>query len=329
MAKKIQWGILGCGGIAGAFARDLKHSKHGQLHAAGSRSRSKADAFAKTHKAQCAYGSYVQLVADPDIDIIYVGTPHPMHLENTLMAIEAGKHVLCEKPIAMNAAQTRRMIAAARKKDVFLMEAMWTRFFPAIRQVRKWIDRGCIGTIRAVESNFGIHFCVGPKHRIFNPDLGGGALLDVGIYPVSFASWVFGGAQPKKIVSTVHKTDTGVDDHAVIAFEYSGGATAALGTSSIVRLKNESRIYGTEGMIILHDPCHHPNRLTLEIVDKKPRIKEYSQPGSGMQFEADHVHTCLRKGKRQSDIMPLAESLAIMQTMDKIRKQWKLKYPNE
>jgi len=328
MAKKTRWGIMGCGGIADKFASDLKLTKQGKLHAVGSRSKAKAKKFASVHGAKQSYGSYEALVLDEDIDIIYVATPHPFHMENTLAAINAGKHVLCEKPIAMNAKQTRRMIAAARKKGVFLMEAMWTRFFPAIIQVRKWLDKERIGKIIALEADFGICPMIGPKHRLLNPDLGGGALLDLGIYPVSFASLVYDD-QPEKIISTVHMAKTGVDDHAVIGFQYPDNATAALGTSSILRMKNEARVMGTKGKIIIHEDFFHPDRLTLEIEGEKPKTKIFPHPGIGMQFEAEHVNKCLKKGLTESPIMTLNESLAIMQTMDKIRRQWKLKYYNE
>ena len=328
MTKKFRWGIMGCGGIANQFANDLVLSKYGQLVAVGSRSKAKAKQFAGKHGNVAAYDSYEELAADPDVDAVYVATPHPYHMENALLAIANGKHVLCEKPLTINAKQSRRMIAAAQKKGVFLMEGMWTRFFPAMVQLRKWLASGRIGKVLAVEADFGVHFNAGPKHRIFNPELGGGALLDLGIYPISFASMIFG-AQPKKIVSAVHKYHTGVDDHAVIAFEYVGGETASIGISSVVRMKNEVRIFGTKGRVTVHEMFLRSSGLTLELEGKNGRTYDFPYSGAGMHFEADHVHQCLRKGKLESDIMPLNETLAIMQTLDTIRKQWKLKYPGE
>lgn len=328
MAKKIRWGILGCGRIAHKFASDLPLTQYGQLAAVASRSRAKADKFAADHGGPVACGSYEQLCADPAIDIVYVATPHPYHAEHALVAIRHGKHVLCEKPIALNARQIRRMIAAAAKHDVFLMEGMWTRCFPAMVRLRKWLAAGRIGKVLAVEADFGIRFDVGPDHRILNPDLGGGALLDLGIYPVSLASMVFG-QQPETIVSIVHKAETGVDDHAVITFEYPGGATAAIAASSIVRMKNEARIYGTDGMITVDNNFIHPDRLTLHAEGKQPKTLNLPFDGFGFHYEADHVHRCLHKGMRQSDYLLLDESLAVMQTLDKIRRQWKLKYPDE
>jgi predicted dehydrogenase len=328
MTQKINWGVMGCGGIAGKFASDLPLTKYGRLAAVGSRSNAKAQKFAAQHGAARAYGSYEELAADPEVDIVYVATPHPCHMENTLLAIAHGKHVLCEKPFALNAKQTRRMIAAAQKKGVFLMEAMWARFFPALAQIRTWIAQERIGTVFAVEADFGIHFKIDPEHRILNPELGGGALLDLGIYPVSFASMVYG-TQPEKIVSVMHKAATGVDDQAVLAFEYPDGATATLSTASRVALRNEARIFGAAGTIIVHPWFFFTNRLTLQVDGKKEKVFHFPYPGIGLHFEAEHVHHCLRKGKRESDIMPLNETAAIMQTLDRIRKQWKLRYPGE
>lgn len=328
MVKKINWGILGCGKIAGNFAGDLVYSKYGRLAAAASRSKQKAAAFAKHHGAVAAYGSYERLVQDAGIDAVYIATPHPMHADNALLAIEAGKHVLCEKPITINARQLERLILAARKKGVFLMEGMWTRFFPAMVRLRQWLREGRIGQVLGVEADFGVKFNAGPDHRIHNPHLGGGALLDLGIYPISFASMVYG-VQPEKIVSMVHFCPTDVDDHAVLAFQYSQGATAGIGISSRVIFKQEARIYGTEGRITVHENFYRPNRLTLQMADKNPKTITLGHPGNGLFFEADHVAQCLRKGLFESDILPLAESLAIMKTMDRIRRQWKMRYPGE
>ena len=249
-------------------------------------------------------------------------------MENTLLAIRAGKAVLCEKPVSMNARQLQRMITAAKKQKVFLMEAMWTRFFPAVEQVRKWLADKRIGRVLALEADFGIHFKVGPSHRIFNPELGGGALLDLGIYIVSMASMIYG-SQPKKITSSVHFSKSGVDDQSTLLFEYEQGATAVLMSSAQVHIRPEVRIYGTEGQIYIHELFICPSRVTLQVVGENPETLSFPYPGHGMQYEADHVAEYLQKDKLQSDIMPPDESLAIMRTLDKIRRQWKLTYPNE
>ncbi|MCD6174257.1 MAG: Gfo/Idh/MocA family oxidoreductase [Planctomycetes bacterium] len=328
MSKTINWGILGCGGIAGKFADDLAHSQWGELAAVGSRSKRKANAFAKKHNAPVACGSYEELVTDADVDAVYVATPHPMHMEHSILAMRAGKAVLCEKPVAMNAKQLRRMIKTAQKNDVFFMEGMWSRFLPATVQLRKWLREKRIGRVLALEADFGIHFKVGPKHRINNPTLGGGALLDLGIYPVSFASMVYA-EPPKTIVSAVHMGKTGVDDQSSLTFQYDHGATAMLACSSRVEMNAEARIYARKGMIAAGPNFYRPQTLTLQLKDRQPKTVNFSHPGNGFQFEADHIANCLRKKKTQSNLMPLDESLEIMQTMDRIRKQWKLKYPDE
>lgn len=328
MANKVRWGILGCGVIAGQFADDLAYSQHGFLQAVASRSSQKAQDFARQKNALRARGSYEDLVRDPEVDIVYVATPHPFHMDHTLLALAAGKPVLCEKPIALNARQLSRMIKAATERKLFLMEAMWTRCFPAVEQVSKWLADKRIGQVRVLEADFGINSMAGPEHRINNLQLGGGALLDLGIYVVSLASLVFG-RQPEKISSSVHFSPTRVDDQSALLFEYEDGASAVLLSSSRVYLRPEARIYGTAGRIILHEHFYRPGRVTLEMEGKNPETLTFPHPGLGLQYEADHAAECLQNLKVQSSRMPLDESLAIMKTMDKIRRQWKFKYPQE
>ena len=328
MAKKLKWGIIGCGRIAGCFAGDLPLTKNGELYAVAARSKDRADAFAKKYKAQVAYDSYEQLVTDPQVDVVYVATPHTFHMDGVMLAISAGKHVLCEKQITINAKQLKKLIAAAQKQGVFLMEGMWTRFFPATARVRRWIAEGRIGQVMGLEADFGVKFNAGPEHRIHDPHLGGGALLDLGVYPISFASMVYG-RQPEKITSSVHFCETGVDDQAALVFQYDQGRTAMLGCCSRAVFKQEARIYGQLGMITVHENFYRPHSLTLTMKDRKPKTVEFPHPGHGFLFEAEHVGNCIRKKMLQSNIMPLGESLEIMQTMDTIRRSWKLKYPGE
>lgn len=321
MSKKIKFGIMGCGTIGATFAGDLKHAEHCKLSAVASRSQEKADLFARKYKAKTGYDSYEKLVADPEVDVVYVATPHPLHFENSLLAINAGKHVLCEKPITMNAGELRQLIAAAKKNKVFLMEGMWTRCFPAMAKIRKWLAADKIGKVMAVQADFGVKFEVGPEHRIFNPELGGGAMLDLGVYPISFASMVFGRA-PKKIQSAATFHSPGVDDHLALIFEYDQGELATIGCSTIIKYKHEARIYGQQGMIIVNEWFTRPRSISLIMQDKKEKIFEFPHPGTGFFYEADHVADCIKNGMTESDIMPLAESLQIQQTMDKIRKKW-------
>jgi len=328
MARKIRWGILGCGTIAADFAEDIVLTKNCEVLAAGSRTSQKAKAFAKKFGIKRWYGSYQQLLSDGDIDIVYVATPHTLHMQNTLDSIRAGKAVLCEKPIAINAKQFRRMQRAAKKKGVFLMEGMWTRFFPSMYLLRKWLKQKLIGDVLELKADFGVHFRVGPKHRIHNPKLGGGALLDLGIYVVSMASMVFG-RQPKKIVSLVHKEKTGVDDQSSIVFQYDNGRGASLSCSGRFWMKQQLCIYGTKGMIIIPDDFYCHSKVMLELEGKKKKVYDFTYRGNGFQYEAEHVANCLNSKKTESDIMGLDESGAIMETMDKIRRQWKLKYTDE
>lgn len=328
MARKIRWGILGCGTIAGEFAEDIAITKNCEILAAGSRTPQKAKAFAKKFGIKIWYGSYQQLLRDGDVDIVYVATPHTLHMQNTLDSIRAGKPVLCEKPIAINAKQFRRMQRVAKAKGVFLMEGMWTRFFPSMKLIRKWLKEKLIGDVLELKADFGVHFRTGQKHRIHNPKLGGGALLDLGIYVVSLASMVFG-RQPKKIVSLVHKEKNGVDDQSSLVFQYEGGRGASLSCSSRFWMKQHLCIYGTKGMIIIPDDFYRPSKVVLELESKKQKIYDFAYRGNGFEYEAEHVADCLSKKKTESDIMPLDESGAIMETMDKIRRQWKLKYPDE
>jgi dihydrodiol dehydrogenase / D-xylose 1-dehydrogenase (NADP) len=328
MSKKIQWGILGCGTIANEFAYDLAYTINSELVAAGSRSLEKARAFAKKYKAKRFYGSYQDLVKDNDVDVVYVATPHPFHNENTLQAVSAGKAVLCEKPAALNARQFLRMKNAAAKKGVFLMEGMWTRFFPVMCILKRWLDEKQIGDILEVKADFGFHFKVPAGHRIHNMKLGGGALLDLGIYPVSLASFVYH-KQPRKIISIVHKEKSGADEQDSILFQYENGASASLSCTSRVMMKQQVCIYGTKGMILIPDNFYRPTEITLKMEGQAEKTYNFLHPGTGFQYEIDHVADCVSKGKLQSDIMSLNESLEILQTMDKIRKQWNLKYPNE
>jgi len=326
--KKIRFGILGCGRIADEFVSDLVYAKGCECVAVGSRGLKKGKAFADKFGISRAYGSYDQLVSDGDVDVVYVATPHPFHMENTLASVKAGKGVLCEKPVAVNAGQFRKMRSAAEKKGVFLMEAMWTRFFPAIKQIRKWLDEGKIGEVLEVKAEFGVHFKVDAKHRIHNRSLGGGGLLDLGIYPVSFASLVFG-AQPSRIESVVHKERNGVDDQADMLFQYSGGASACLSCSTRFAMKQEAIVYGSKGMIIIEKDFFHPSQVVLQMEGKGAKVYEFGYEGNGLHFEAEHVGQCVSKGATESVLMSLDESMDIMKTMDRIRKGWKLKYPCE
>ncbi|MCA0758475.1 Gfo/Idh/MocA family oxidoreductase [Paenibacillus sp. N4] len=323
--RTIKWGIFGPGGISSKFAGDLKYAAGAELVAVGGRSLEKAERFAEEHQVPRAYGSLEELAADPDVDIVYIGTLHTVHKENAAQLLRAGKSVLCEKPFAMNAAETADMIQAARENGVFLMEAMWTRYLPPIRKVREWIAEGRIGEVRMLKADFGFDVGWAPESRLLDPALGGGALLDAGIYPVSFASMVFG-AQPEKIMSSARIGQTGVDEQFSLLFEYEGGRTAALNGAVQLGMVSDAYIYGTKGYI------HIPNFLfgktaSLHVRGDEPEHYADDREAKGYAFEAEEAMSCLREGKLESAVMPVEETLAIMGTLDAIRKQWGLRYP--
>ena len=326
MKEKVRWGILGLGSIAKQFARGLVATKDAELVAVGSRSKEKAEAFGAEFNAPHRHASYEALVADPEVDAIYVSTPHPYHAENSLLCLRAGKEVLCEKPFALNARQAREVIDCARRRRLFLMEAMWTRFLPAICQVRQWLASGAIGEVRMLTADFGFRAGWNPESRLLNPHLGGGALLDVGVYTVAFAYMVMGGA-PKRIESMADIGKTGVDEQSAILLGFEGGRLALLSCAVRTGTPHSARIDGTDGRIEV-PRFWHTTEATLTAGE---RTEHFEQPheGNGYNYEAAEVGRCLRAGKLESDIMPLDETLSIMQTLDTIRGQWGMRYPQE
>ena len=326
MADTIRWGILGPGAIAHSFANGLKVLPDAELVAVGSRAQKRADKFGDEFDVPHRHGSYEALAADPDVDVIYVAVPHSGHMKSTILCLNAGKAVLCEKPFAINAKQAQAMIETARSKGVFLMEAMWTRFLPVIVKVREWLAEGAIGDVHMVNADFGFGASFNIESRLFDPERGGGALLDVGVYTVAFASMVFGGA-PERIVSMAHKCESGVDERAAMIFGYGAGQLAVLITAITTNTAHLSTILGSAGRI---DIPHfwHGTQATLSAGGEEQTV-DLPFKGNGYEYQAIEVMDCLRAGKLESDIIPLDESLAIMQTMDTIRDQWGLKYPME
>lgn len=323
----IKWGILGTGGIASAFARDLAFAKNTEKFAVGSRTKESAAKFAEEHGVSRAYGSYEELVQDPDVDAIYVATPHPFHKDNVLACLRAGKAVLCEKPFTINSGELEEIIQFARDQKLFLMEAMWTRFLPPIVKVKEWIDSGEIGEVLLVKADFGFRAPWDPEWRLLNPALGGGALLDVGIYPVTFASMIFG-TKPEKILSTAHIGETGVDEQFSILMSYPSGKTATLNGAFRIGLTNEAYIHGTEGYIRI--PSFHSAKSAFLYKDGE-EVETFNddRKSAGYAFEIEEVGRCLSQGLLESPVVPLDESLEIMKLMDEIRGQWGLKYPFE
>lgn len=321
-----RWGILGTGNIAARLAESLGNLAEAELLAVGSRSQAGAERFGKAWDIPRRYSSYQALVTDPDIDAVYVATPHPFHCENTLLALEHGKHVLCEKPFALNASEAARMIAKAREQKLFLMEAMWTRFLPAMVKLRELLAGGVLGEVELVQAEFGFKGNIGPEHRLLNPALGGGSLLDVGIYPISFAFMVLG--KPDSTQSDALIGPTGVDEAADVMFEYSGERRAELASAINQALPNAARVYGSEGYVEVTPNFWQSQKLILFANDREEHLSLPFE-GHGDQFQAIELMDCVRQGKQGSDTMPLDESLSIMQTLDEIRAQWGLRYPSE
>jgi predicted dehydrogenase len=323
-----RWGIIGTGGIATAFAKDLVHVHDAELVAVGSRSLLSADTFGDQFEIAHRHPSYEALVADDDVDAVYVSTPHPMHHAAAMLAINAGKAVLVEKPFTISAAEASSLIDAARANGTFLMEAMWTRFLPHIDRVRQILADGGLGDVRSVTAEHGQWFEDDPEFRLFNPDLGGGALLDLGIYPVSFASMVFG--TPTTITAVSEPAFTGVDAITSLIFGYDGGQQSILTTTLETATENNAAINGTEARIEIAGTFYAPS--TYRVVARDGTIiEEYNEfhEGHGLYHQAAEVGRCLREGLTESPLLPLSETLSIMETMDKIREQIGLVYPFE
>jgi len=326
MAEKIRWGIMGPGGIARSFAGDLKLLPDAELVAVGSRSRDRADAFGEEFKVPRRHASYEALAQDPDVDVVYVATPHPMHKPCTILCLEGGKAVLCEKPLTVNAREAEEVVGRAREKELFLMEAVWTRFFPAIDRLRELLAEGAIGEPLMVQVDFGFKAHFDPKRRLFAPELAGGSLLDVGVYCISMSHMLFG--KPAEMTGLATIGQTGVDEQAAWVFKYPGGQLAICMSAISTTTPHEAGVFGTEGSIRVHSPFWCPSKLTVrgETGEKQHELKF---KGRGMQFEAAAVMKCLREGKLEHELMPLDESVEVMRTMDALREQWGVRYPFE
>ncbi len=322
-----RWGIVGLGSIARQFATGLKSAPGAELAAVGSRSQEKADTFGAEFGAARCHGSYEALAADPDVDAVYVASPHPMHKADALLCLRHGKAVLCEKPFTINAAEAEEVIGAARANNVFLMEAMWTRFLPAVQRVRELVREEAVGDIQFVQADFGFRAGFDPKSRLFDPALGGGGLMDVGVYCISFASMLLG--TPEHVTGTAVLGETGVDETAAMVLRYPSRAIAVLSTAIRSNTPHEATIVGTDGKIKVHSPFWKATTLTLSRGGRADEVIELPYEGNGYNYEALEVARCVGAGLTESQTMPLDETLEIMKTMDTLRAQWGVKYPME
>jgi predicted dehydrogenase len=325
------WGIIGLGKIARQFADDLRLLPNARLHAVASTSLERAGAFAAEFGATHAYGNYEDMVLCPDLDVVYVATQHPFHCENTLLCLENGLSVLCEKPFAMNFAEARRMVAAARRNRVFLMEALWTRFIPAIEQAFQMVEHGEIGTLHTIKADLGFKMPVSPESRVFNKNLGAGSLLDLGIYPALLALTFFGKPEAENISAVAAFTSTDVDESCAFSFQYPNGKLALCHSTIAANTSLGAHLYGTEGTIFLHPRWHHTQKITISRYDGRTetfRDLEFPYLGRGYSYEAAHVMQCLDNQLLESDIVPLEFTLDLVETLDAIREKIGLEYGN-
>ena len=324
---KIKWGILACGKIARKFAADLQHVGGAELFAVASRDIDRSKSFAEEFSASKYFASYEELVNCPDVDVIYVASPHSHHHEHTLLCLNHGKAVLCEKAFAINSRQAREMVELARTKKVFLMEALWSRFLPHYQKVQEMIAEGKLGVIRGILANFGFKPMPPVSPRLFDPALGGGSLLDIGIYPIFFAQSLLG--KPDSILAKMDPTSTGVDEQCSMVFHYKSGQTATLFSTLASNLETDADIFGTEGRIRLTSRFYEPS-ATIQyypgIVSTRTEIPVDKEPGWGYQHEARHVQECLRLGLTESPVWSLDHTLDLMDTLDRVRAAIGLKY---
>lgn len=340
---KLNWGILSTGRIATEFAKGLAESGTGHLAAVASRDLAKAQAFTAEYGGR-AFGTYDALLADPDVDVVYIATPHPMHKDGVIAAAKAGKHILCEKPIGMNALETKTMIDVARTHGVFLMEAFMYRCHPQVETIRELITTGALGDIKLVQASFGFRAAYHPEGRLFAPELGGGGILDIGCYPVSFSRMVAGAAtgvrfrDPTRIEAVGHIGKTGVDELASAIMVFPGGLQSQVSCGINVFQDNHARVYGTNGWLDIPWPWapakfggdwevrwHRPVRggeETVEVIRKTETRPLYT-------VEADTVATAISAGRHEAEAMSWEDSLGNMQTLDRWRQSVGLRYPSE
>lgn len=324
MEKVIKWGIIGCGHIAPKFIEGINVLENTKVVAVASKSIDKASDLAKRHDIEYFYDDYEQLITNPEVDVIYIATSHNFHKENILQCLKHKKPVLCEKAFTVNGKEAELVINYAREQKVFLMEAMWTRYLPCIKEVKRLIESGIIGEVRNLEANFGFISPFNPEGRLYNKQLAGGSLLDVGIYPVSFAYYIFE-KEPINIKSSAKIGVTGVDEQTAIIFTYNDGAMAQLASSMTLQMSQLAVITGTKGIITLKK-FHRAVGYTLQLNDEEPQEVSIPFESTGYNYEAQEVINCLNNGKLESEIMPLNETLQIMRCMDQIRADWGVEY---
>ncbi len=316
MEKKYNWALLSAAKIAHKFADGLKELPNAHRYAVAARSWERAEAFRAQHGFERAYGSYEEMLADPNVDVVYIATTNNMHFEHTMMCLEAGKAVLCEKPFASNLPQVQQMVAKAKEKNVFLMEALYSRFLPCMMQFKAEMERGTIGKPLLLQCNFGFIAPFDPNHRIYNPALGGGSIPDIGIYPIFVAIYLFGTPEEIKVCSV--PAPTGTDLTTSVLFKHKGGEISMLTSSFAMILSNEAILYGDGGHLKLHEMFSKPTRLSGKWNDGNKAEFPVHSIGNGYNYEAAEVMACLDKGQLESQAMSWQFSLDLMTVLDEV-----------
>ncbi|MCD6425651.1 MAG: Gfo/Idh/MocA family oxidoreductase [Anaerolineales bacterium] len=329
MVGKIKCGVLGTGKITTRFAQALNNiPEHAELLAVGSRNQETADALGDKFNIPRRYTSYEDVAKDPDIDIIYIGTPGVYHLRDASMALNHGKHVLCEKAFTINVKEAQEMVDLAREKNLFLMEAMWTRFFPIHVRIRELLADEVLGKVNGVTVNFLATAPFDLNNRFFDINLGASVLLDTASYGVSWSSSLFG--EPEAVTGLATIGESGADYQVALVLRYKEGQLASLMSSQISYDEKDAILFGEKGKIVIHSPWYKPETMTLYLQGKEPELITLPLGGyNGYEYEAMEVMNCIKAGKTESDIMPLNETISIMKTLDTFRDQWGHKFPFE
>jgi predicted dehydrogenase len=326
--RTIRWGIIGAGNISSTMAQALNALEHTELTAIASRNLDKAQAFANKFHVKKSYGSYEELVLDPEIDVIYIGTPHTEHKANAALCIKHGKSVLCEKAFTINQTETKYLIDLAKEHKVFLMEAMWTKLLPVTKIVKEWIQDKRIGNVKYFNISFGYQAEFDPNHRLFNPKLAGGALLDVGVYPISYVIHLMD-RLPDQVISSAYLGQSNVDEMNIISLLYNDGIMADLSSSITAHTGKNAVIVGDKGRIIVPTFWGAESAELYGLNDELLDTCSLPFSSNGFAYEAEEVNQCIREGKLESDAIPLQDTLEIMKLMDQMRAEWGLVYPQE
>jgi predicted dehydrogenase len=317
--REIRWGVVGPGRIAERLVEDFAVVDGARAVAVASRSLDRARGFADRHGLERAYGSYTEILADPDVDVLYIATPHPQHHAIALAALRAGKALLVEKAFTATTAGAREVVDLARETGVFVMEAMWTRFQPAVVAVRELVADGAIGEVRSVQADLGVARDYDPADRLFDLALGGGALLDLGVYVVSFAQMLLG--NPERVVAAGSLFPSGADAEATLLLDYADGRAATLTTSLRNALPGQARVFGTTGWIDVLPRFHHPDTIVLHRAGAEPEAITRKPLGGGYCHELIEVTECVRAGRTESAVMPLADTLAVQSVLGEAAEQ--------